>query len=729
MLKRLTIGFLCLSFPIGVFAQPINVLSEDFESGLDAWTTHVYADPGAGNENLPGVFDADGNNLDPLGHDLYGDTIWTPPPAASQRIGMSSNRFPDWDGISPQWLERTIAAAVAPGTYTVTISADRYMWWCRAWEGGTNCYSTDGTWQAANQLFVLTDGLVDDGLEHLEDSLGTSGLRRTMWTRPSENGNPSWDTRAHPGHWLVGFSSEGQITTATGDIQIRLQLWEKAPGQLSAAWDDLTVTLVEVGNPSNTWTLTDDFEGADPLANWTYKLPGIYGQVPVFRSFTASDGALYDNINNPGTQSAGYSNDYESIGGPNWFWASQLFPGAVNAGVAYTARLEFDWYVYWGRYPLVVDPVVYPSAGSMYGANIGHNGTPCVGYENHQPSALNHDAFVWMHQLIPAATSGLQPGVTYDVKVQARLYADDDPSIGDWNVACGITLASDTSYSDPSQLGAFRTTRWANQEGDSGVGSWGSVNKDYVGTAGFSSATGDVDIVLFWQEKSGATLDRIVAFDDVVVTFTDQGTSEVVYTFADNFNGVDPLANWAATYKNDIPQPWAVGNYVHLLTDDQYDDPTINPEGGVAAVRWDGYPNMENNGIWMHEIIELPVTSTTGDIELRLTYRMKEPRKQVVAWDNVSLTFAKVEPLCGELRFDRDRDLDVDQVDFALLQACFTGDGDPDLSFNSADCKCFDTNNDLDVDQVDVQAFEDCASAPGVESAITCDDELLPPLP
>lgn len=726
MCRSFAISLVCLLSPITLLGQSHNVLTEDFESGLGAWTTHMYADPGANNENRPGVFDSSGNNLDPLGHDLYGDTIWSPPSVASQRVGMSSNRYPDWDGINPQWLERTIPAAVAPGTYNVTISADRYMWWCRAWEGA-NCYLTDGTWQAANQLFVLTDGLVDDGQGHLEDGLGTSGLRRTMWARPSEN--QSWDTRAHLGYWLIGFSSTGQITTTTGDIQIRLQLWEKAPGQLSAAWDNLTVTLEEVGNPTNTWTLTDDFEGADPLANWTYKLPGIYGQVPVFQSFTASDAALYDNIDNPGTNSAGYSNDYTSIGGYNWFWASQLFPGAVDAGEEYTARLEFDWYVYWGRYPLVVDPVVYPNAGSMYGANIGHNGTPCVGYENNQPSALNYDAYIWMHKLIPSATSGLQPGVKYDVNVQVRLYADDHASIGDWNVACGITLAPDTSYTDPSQLAAFRTTRWANQAGDSGVGSWGSVNKNYTGTSGFSSGTGDVDIVLFWQEKSGATLDRIVAFDDVVVTFKDQGTGQVVYTFSDSFNGVDPLTNWTATYKNSIPQPWAVGNYVHVLTDDQYDDPTINPDGIAVAMRWDGFPTMENNGVWLHEVIEWPLTSTTGDIELRLTYRMKEPRKQVVAWDNVSLTLTRVPPPCGDVRFDRDGDGDVDQVDFAIVQVCYTGDAPAPNLFDSESCKCMDSDNDLDVDQVDLQAFEACAVAPGILSDITCDDTLPPPLP
>jgi hypothetical protein len=112
-------------------------------------------------------------------------------------------------------------------------------------------------------VFVLTEGLIDDGLAHEEDGLGTSGVRRTMWARPVEN--DVWDTRADLGDWLIGYSnSTGQITTTSGDIQIRLQLWEKAPGELSAAWDNLTITLVEVGNPGNT-TLTDSFE-ADPLA-------------------------------------------------------------------------------------------------------------------------------------------------------------------------------------------------------------------------------------------------------------------------------------------------------------------------------------------------------------------------------------------------------------------------------------------------------------------------------
>lgn len=711
-----------------VFGNDIIVLDEDFEAGLGDWTTHVFTDPGEDNENTPEVFNSAGQNVGD-GDDMYGTKLNSP---GSQTVGFSTFQTGGWDGINPQWLQRQFTAAVPPGTYNVTITSDRYMWWCRT-DLGMNCQDPNPTWQAANQILVLTDNLFDDGEDHLEDGLGTSGMRRTMWARTSENG--AWDTRTHLGYWLLGYTDTAQITTTTGDIEIRLQLWEKDDGELTAAWDNLTIHLEDASDPGNTWTFTDDFEGADPLADWEYKLPGTFGQIPEFRTFTPTDLALYDNINNPGSTTAGYSNAYEQIAGFNWFWAQQQFPGVADPGVTYTARLEFDRYVFWERYPLVYEPVVFPDAGSMYGDNVGHNGTPCVGYYNNQPNALNYDdpdsAWVWMHQLIPAAESGLEPGVTYDLNVQARIYVEDHPSIGDWNVAGGVALATDDSYSSPNSLGSWRKTLWANQGGDSGQGSWLTHNQDYLGVDGFQSSSGDLDIVLFWQEKSGAILDRIIAFDDIVLTFTDQNTQQVVYTFTADFDGPDPLADWEATYRNSVPQPWAVGNMLHVLTDDKYGDPDIEPESNAFAVYWDGYPDVLNNGVWVHEVVELPLVSSTGDIEVRLTYRMKEPRKQVVAWDNVTLTLVPPDPVCPnpDLRFDWDNDGDVDQDDFAYFQRCFTGTGDPMGVFDFDACRCMNTDGDSDIDTADFNAFAACAatSGPDIPADITCDDGLFNP--
>ncbi len=727
----LTMMLILLFAPVGT-GQDVVVFSEDFEAGLGDWTTNLFTDPGADNENVPHIYDATGNNITDAGaDDMYGNNDGAP---ASRKAGFSTNIFPAWDGINPQWMQRQFAAAVPPGTYDVTITSDRYMWWCRAWEGA-NCYDSSPTWQAGNQILVLTDDLYDDALAHLEDSLGTSGMRRTMWTRPSENGNPAWDTRTDPGDWIIGYTDTAQITTTTGDLEIRLQLWEKSPGQLTAAWDNLTIHLVDINDPGNTWTLTEDFEGTNPLADWEYKLPGLFGQIPVFQEFATDDAALYDNVNNPGSTSAGYSNDYDEIGGFNWFWAHQLFPGTADPGVLYTARLEFDRYVYWQRYPLVIDPMVYPDAGSMYGANVGHNGSPCVGFENDQPSALNYDAYVWIHQFIAAADSGLEPAETYDLNVQARIYVEDDPAIGDWNVAGGIALATDTAYTDPDSLGNWRTTRWANQGGDSGQGSWYTVNVDYTDVSGFMSPTGDLDIVLFWREKSGATLQRIVAFDDIVLTFKDQTTAATVYTFSDDFNGVDPLTDWETDYKNDVPQPFAVGNFLHVITDGNYDDPAVDPEEdmspGFSVGYWDGFPDVTNNGVWVHEVVEQPFSTSTGDVEVRLSYRMKEPFKQVVAWDNVSLTLIPPAPVCNnpELRFDQDNDGDVDGDDFAFFQLCHTDADDPLFIYDAETCRCMNSDGDLDIDSADFNAFLNCAntSGPDVPADIACDDGLADP--
>lgn len=65
---------------------------------------------------------------------------------------------------------------------------------------------------------------------------------------------------------------------------------------------------------------------------------------------------------------------------------------------------------------------------------------------------------------------------------------------------------------------------------------------------------------------------------------------------------------------------------------------------------------------------------------------------------------------CGDLFADADADGDVDQSDFAALQACFTG---PDGTVSEV-CGCFDRDDDSDVDSEDAGSFEACASGPGV---------------
>jgi len=84
-------------------------------------------------------------------------------------------------------------------------------------------------------------------------------------------------------------------------------------------------------------------------------------------------------------------------------------------------------------------------------------------------------------------------------------------------------------------------------------------------------------------------------------------------------------------------------------------------------------------------------------------------------------------PGCPDPRYDADRDGDVDQADFAVLQACYTGSGGGVAS----GCECFDwnpatTEGDGDIDAEDYGLFEFCASGPGIPAEQTCDDPLEP---
>jgi len=80
---------------------------------------------------------------------------------------------------------------------------------------------------------------------------------------------------------------------------------------------------------------------------------------------------------------------------------------------------------------------------------------------------------------------------------------------------------------------------------------------------------------------------------------------------------------------------------------------------------------------------------------------------------------------CGDPFADADKDGDVDQTDFAIAQACYTGSGG-DVS---DECRCFDRKDspgslpDGDVDNTDMAAFEACASGPGIPADPTCDDD------
>jgi len=80
---------------------------------------------------------------------------------------------------------------------------------------------------------------------------------------------------------------------------------------------------------------------------------------------------------------------------------------------------------------------------------------------------------------------------------------------------------------------------------------------------------------------------------------------------------------------------------------------------------------------------------------------------------------------CSDPFADADLDGDVDQTDFAVLQACFLGSG----VAVSGTCACFDRTDSVGtgppdgfVDQNDVARFEMCASGPGIPLDPDCDN-------
>ncbi len=79
--------------------------------------------------------------------------------------------------------------------------------------------------------------------------------------------------------------------------------------------------------------------------------------------------------------------------------------------------------------------------------------------------------------------------------------------------------------------------------------------------------------------------------------------------------------------------------------------------------------------------------------------------------------------VCNPLVFaDDDGDGDVDQVDFAAFQACYTGS--PSEGYTPtvlAGCSCFDNDSDNDVDSDDAGDFEACASGAGITADTLCD--------
>jgi hypothetical protein len=130
--------------------------------------------------------------------------------------------------------------------------------------------------------------------------------------------------------------------------------------------------------------------------------------------------------------------------------------------------------------------------------------------------------------------------------------------------------------------------------------------------------------------------------------------------------------------------------------------------GGALIDRFD-FPGSPADSTWRAFDIEGPAAS--GQVTVRWGY---EGAFGVNA--NHADNFYLVGAGCGrEVFADADEDTDVDQDDFASLQACFTGMGE---LYTDPACLCFDVDPpgapDGDIDLMDYQAFRDCATGPDV---------------
>ena len=688
-----------LGFAIPVAAEETVILNEDFESGLDAWTVKVYGDTADGpNNNDPLVFDG------PDGTGIFGPNTGYP---GSTSVGFASELDP-WDGMQPQWIQKQWEGVLAPGTYHVTVTVDRYVY----------TQTDHDPWGLGNRTYVVTDTLYDDPVMMYdnnpfppEGSEG-DGVRSSFWSG-NEPTSPN-------GVWAIGAVIEGDIETTTGNVELRLLMHEKYSGQLTCAWDNLSLSITD-SNQNEVFSYTDDFENG--LDGWDALL---FGPTPndTPQPFAADDPLLYHNRNNPGSTSGGFSSDLTEIDRTRAAWMQQQFPQILAPGT-YDVVFEFDAYVYKLNEPNADLVMLFPPDGSeMHGANTPYAGqtlSQSVGFSS-DLAEYDETQATWLQQQVPAA---IAPGPN-DVHREAEVYSSKpatDKSLGNRIYFLTDGLYGDQSFGpDGNPAPGFRESIW-NEELNTGT--WMHIDTVYPG---ITTATGDLEFRLLMDDKQAGP--QTTAWDNVRFTFTDTTTQAVAFELFDDFEaGYDA---WLVAARD--TDPWGVGNRVYVLTDDQYDDPAFDFDVGMvtpgfAMPHWSGWRDLPepaqedwtHNGTWQHFRLETQLTTLSGNIEVRLLHHDKYTGAQAVAWDNVSLAISFPDPICNDPWFDYDEDGDVDQEDFAAFQICYTDSDDPGGVFDAEACLCMDANGDADVDSADWVMFEACASGPDIPAQVGCD--------
>jgi len=225
------------------------------------------------------------------------------------------------------------------------------------------------------------------------------------------------------------------------------------------------------------------------------------------------------------------------------------------------------------------------------------------------------------------------------------------------------------------------------------------------------------------------------------------------------FNPHDQVQGWIALMNEEETEFFAIGVHAHKTSPAPMLDWWGHVSWGTAADGWHTTTVPRAQG-WRHlKIVVHPYSGNVGDVEFYVDDDLVgSGHRQAGAdcrgvpvtrigigsspahvdedyisntyeffwYDEVELSTETTGLPCAnpELRFDADADGDVDQEDYAVFQACYTG---ADGTYDCPACRCMNSDEDTDIDEDDYGPFEACASGPDVAADVTCDDGL--PLP
>jgi hypothetical protein len=516
-----------------------------------------------------------------------------------------------------------------------------------------------------------------------------------------------------------------------------------------------SVLVLAAGASAREMTLIDEnFENG--LGAWTLMTQPLqeiteYNDTPML--FPADGaGILGPNTGYPGTQSAGFTGSLPIPDDTTVEWICRQFPNAVAPGTKVILNLEVDRYVYdstaTGDYAFCNRIYVLTNAlynDPLFTCHGGTDGTdPVTTGDGARTSVWNHETGngtkqggQWKHTSWTDATGKVFTSQNGNIEIRLVQYGSQPQ--GDltnaWNnlhvVLKDFTTKQELwrldedfeSYDDTANPLSNTWTRVlyppedpARPRNDTPLVFASDDPLLYTNTgnpgtqsAGYSSNLLYPDPTMAWMQRQ---------FPAVVAP----GTYPIHVEF-------DRYVYKDQTVVNDR---WAVANRMYLLTNELYNDPSWNiwtsdpdpvtTNDGHRLVVWNGDDdgNWTRNGIWEHTIFDGNLITETGDLEVRLNIEDRFAGPQAVAWDNIRVTLTLP---CNAPRFDIDGDGDVDHADFALMQACFNGDG---VAW-TGECRCFNADGDTDIDIIDMQALEACASGPGVKADESCDSAL--PLP